>query len=165
MQSDQEKKAFKDELMAGFSASIAEALKPFSDKIDGVTAAATKAATDAVNAAVAKIDQTIAGLSTRVDAAAAKADAAVVAANAEREAERKALVEELSTNEKTKSVYSAADLEAKPLDELRRIAALAKVEVASFSGRGGPRPVVNAAPESGYLEPVPYFTPKKKGGE
>lgn len=135
------------------------ALKPMGEKLEAINASATEAAVAAANAAIEPVK-------AQLEALTAKVEAVATAANAEREAERQALVTELSANGRTP--FSAAELEAKPVDELRKLAVLAKVDVTSFAGRGAPRAVTHAkSDEPAFAEPVPYYAQKtaKQAGE
>lgn len=140
---------------------LAGLLAPITTRLAAVETSATTAANAAVGAAVTKIDAALAGLTAKIDEASATAKAAAVAANADREAERKDLVTELSANVATKDLFTPADLEAKPLEELRKIAQLAKVEIVSFTGRGAPRSVATNSEELAFAPVVPYFVTKK----
>jgi hypothetical protein len=104
-----------------------------------------RAAVAAMQAEVAAVKTTLAALSTAV--------------HAERDAERAALVTELSTGERTP--FSADELKDRPLAELRKLAVLARVDLGpvSFTGRGGPRSGAVAA-EAAFVEPVPYYQEK-----
>ena len=77
----------------------------------------------------------------------------------ERERERQALVKQLTAN--TAVPFSAAELEAKPVDELRKLATMAGGE--SYIGRGGPRAAAVNAGEPEFMEPVAYFAENAKG--
>lgn len=139
----------KQELVQELTSGFATLLKPLQDKMDSVTETAVNAAKEAVTAALAPVTASLEAVNAQVKAL-------QDAANAEKEAERKALIEALSTNERTP--FTAAELEAQPVDALRKMAMLAKLDVTSFAGRGAPRSVaVNAGDEPAFIEPKPYF--------
>lgn len=142
----------KKELLAEFSTQLDSALKPITASIAAIAESAKTAAEGVVNAAVEPLKAQIAELTAQVGDV-------VKSVNAERDAERSALVKELSSNSRTP--FSEADLEAKPLDELRKIAQMANVQVTNYAGRGGPRETTRET-ESAFLEPVPYFAANKK---
>lgn len=139
-----------------------EAAKP---DITGGEGAASKATAEAVTLLSNELKETRTQLKEAVDAIAVmqKITAPVVA---ERETERQALVEALGTNEAVP--FDKAELEAKPLDELRKLHAMSRG--ASYAGSGGPQigntKVANAG-EQQFVEPVSYFKSKdaKKEGE
>jgi transcriptional regulator with XRE-family HTH domain len=79
---------------------------------------------------------------------------------AEKERERQALVDELAANSSVP--YDKAELEAKPVEELRKLQAMSRGE--SYVGRGGPHVATNVDTPQ-FAEPVPYFEQKKKEGE
>jgi hypothetical protein len=134
-----ERTALVDEVKAGF----ATLLQPVTDSIAGIPAKVT----EAVNAVKQEFETKLAEMTAKVDAMA-------TVVNADRDAERQALVTQLAVNGRTP--FTAAELEAKPLDELRKLAVMAKVDVTSYAGRGGPRPVANTQDEPQYAEPVAY---------
>lgn len=105
-------------------------------------------------------DVTVAGLKRAVAQLAEKVDAAVASAAPaveERERERTSLVQELAGHYRVP--FTAAQLEAKPLDELRMIKQMATSE--NFSGRGGPQ---GKEHQPVYAEPVKYWETGKKEG-
>lgn len=148
----------KKDLMGEITGAINAAIGPVTEKLGKLEASVQEAAKTAANAAVAELKATVDGLKATVDALGATV-------NAERDAERQALVAHLSANNVTP--FTAADLESKPLDELRKLAVLAKVEtrVINFAGRGGPRSATAAAEneEAAFAEPVPYWADNSKG--
>lgn len=141
---ENEKKELVQELTAAFTA----LLKPVTDKVDAVANTAKETAESVVNGAIGEFK-------TALTALTAKVDAAVAAVNAERDRERQELVTQLAANDK--SGFTAAELEAMPLEQIRKIAALAKIEVANYAARGGPRAHAGGQSEPEYVEPVPYF--------
>lgn len=77
----------------------------------------------------------------------------------EKEQERQTLIEELVG---CQEVFGKAELEAKPIEELRKLRTMTRT--ANYSGRGGPRVVENEGEEPRFVEPVPYWQ-KKEGTE
>lgn len=75
----------------------------------------------------------------------------------ERERERQTLVDELAANDQVP--FDKAELEAKPLEELRKFRAMSRRE--SYAGRGGPTVATHEEAEAQYAEPVPYFATNK----
>lgn len=140
---ENEKQALVAEIAAAVNTSLAATLTPLTAQITAANTAAADASAKAVanETALTEIKTQLGALSATV--------------NAEREAERTGLVSELSANSRTP--FTAAELEAKPLDELRKLATMAEIPVASFSGRGGPRTAANAEREPAFAEPKPYF--------
>ncbi|KKN44579.1 hypothetical protein LCGC14_0691830 [marine sediment metagenome] len=84
----------------------------------------------------------------------------------ERERERKGLVEALAGNDAVP--FDTADLEARPLEDLRKLFAMSRGAV--YAGRGGPN-VSNVKPDDApqYMEPTKYWetpkAPSSEGGE
>ncbi len=146
----------KKELMKDFGEVVANAMTPVLERMTKIENGAKEVAEAVVNAAKAEFK-------SQFDALSAKVDGALKVVNAERDAERQALVTELSTNERTQ--FSATELESKPLEELRKIAHLAKVDVTQYSGRGAPRAIATNADEPSFAEPVPYHKSVEKTGE
>lgn len=144
----QEKEALTTELTASVMAAVNAALKPVTDGIAKISEQATAAA----NAAVAPVKT---GLEAALNTLTEEVKALAKTVNATRDAERQALVQALSANEKTG--FTAADLEAMPLENLRKLAVLAKIEVPSFVGRPAPAQNSNSEPEGEtFAPPVPY---------
>jgi len=79
----------------------------------------------------------------------------------ERDRERQVLVKELAANERVP--FDEAELEAKPLEELRKLSSMARGE--TYAGRGGPQETAANTKPSGpqYAEPVPYFLKQGEG--
>lgn len=77
----------------------------------------------------------------------------------ERERERQALVKELAGHFRVP--FTAAELEAKPMEELRKLRTMALGE--NYAGRGGPQGAPNTG-EQRFMEPVPYWEKDKKEG-
>ena len=126
---------------------------------NGDVLAAIAKLTESVNAINAKVtalessDATVAGLKRAITQLTEKVDAVqatTAPAVEERERERTSLVQELAGNHRVP--FTLAELEAKPLDELRKIRAMASSE--NFAGRGGPH---GADPERRFAAPVAYF--------
>lgn len=146
----------KKELVAELTTQFTKLLEPVTTKIAEIETAATGiggAAQEAVNAAVEKFDAALKAMGEKVDAV-----NSIVTKG--RDEERQALVEALSSNSRTP--FTQAELEAKPLDELKKIAQIAQVDTTNYAGRGGPRAAANAEAEAAFLEPVPYFAANKK---
>lgn len=139
----------KKELMTELTAAITAAIKPVADAVANIDAKISDKATEVVNAALKPINDAVTAVQASVNAA-------LKLVNAERDAERQALVTELTTNERTE--FTAAELETKPLEELRKIARLANVDVSSFAGRGGPRSADNSNgdDEPEFMPVAPY---------
>jgi transcriptional regulator with XRE-family HTH domain len=81
----------------------------------------------------------------------------------ERERKRQSLVEVLAANESVP--FDKAELEAKPVEELEKLQAMARGE--HYAGRGGPQ-IATQAGEPQFAEPVKYWetdTQQKKDGE
>lgn len=77
----------------------------------------------------------------------------------ERDRERQSLVAALAGNYRVP--FTESDLEAKPLEELRKLATMAGVE--DYTAKGGPRAHNNESSEGArFVEPVPYFQKKDK---
>lgn len=151
---DSERNALVQELSAKFG----ELVKPFAEHIARLEAAAVTTAENARTAAETAVNSAVSAVKTELAALVAKVDGALAPINTERERERTALVQALSTHSNTKAVFSAADLEAKPLDELRKIAQVSMVVVANYAGRGAPRSESNAPTlEPRFMAPRPYF--------
>lgn len=106
-------------------------------------------------AALAGLKKTIGELAAKVDSMKGVTESAVQ----ERERERQNLITSLAGN--YRCAYDQAELEGKPLDELRKIAEMVN---ADYSGRGGPRGSAVGNSEQRFAEPVPYFQ-KKDGGK
>ncbi len=150
--SEQEKKDLVNEMTTAIQAAV----KPVSDSIATIATEAKTAATHAVNEVKTALEASITALKGQVETL-------QQTVNAERDSERTALVQHLSANAKTKDVYTAADLESMNLEQLRKVATLAGVEVTNYAGRGAPR-AVNAAADSDapqYAAPVAYFEKKE----
>ena len=78
---------------------------------------------------------------------------------AEKERERQKLVDELAANERVP--FDKAELEAKPVEELRKLRAMSRGE--NYAARGGPRVADNAAEkEPRFADPVPYWATANK---
>lgn len=149
-----ERKGLVDEMTAAFNS----ALKPVVEKVEKIEEVATNAATKAVEGVKSTLEAAMNELKTQVTGLA-------TAVNAERDKERQALITALSANAKTKGVYSAADLEAMPVEQLRKVAQLAQVEVTTYAGRGGPQATNAAAEEEvAFAEPKPYWVKNEKNG-
>jgi hypothetical protein len=80
---------------------------------------------------------------------------------AERERERQEYIRQLAGH--VRVPFTEAELEAKPLEELRKIHQLA--QGANFAGRGGPQGERHAAEQTRYAEPVSPWSKDKKGAE
>jgi len=116
-------------------------------------------------------DATIAALQEKVEALAgtinaqaekiASLESATAPAVAERDRERQSLVAELAANEKVP--FDQAELESKPVEELRKLRAMSRGE--SYAGRGGPQIATQQAHGRQYAQPVPYFAKDEKKEE
>ena len=128
---------------------------PAADPAKGEGAEATA---NAANAELVALRETVAAQESAIE----ELKAITAPAVAEAEKERKVLVDELSANEQVP--FDAAALEAKPVDELRKLAAMSRG--VSYAGRGGPRVAETAAAGDQFMAPVAYFEKKeKKEGE
>jgi len=84
------------------------------------------------------------------------------AAIEERERERQHLVRELAGNHRCS--FGAEELEAMPIDQLRKLGAMA--QVANYTGRGGPQGALNTEEGKRFAEPKAYWeTEGKKEGK
>jgi len=98
-------------------------------------------------------DATVAGLKRAITALTDKVgnvERLTAPAVEERERERTALVHELAGNPRV--TFTAAELESKPVDELRKIANMVATE--NYAGKGGPQ---GTQPETRYMKPVSYY--------
>jgi hypothetical protein len=107
------------------------------------------------NPSIAGLKKTMGELASTVQSMATVTKTAVE----ERDRERRALVESLAGNYRVP--FTEADLEAKPIEELRKIAQMAGAE--DYSGRGGPRSASNSSQGARFVEPVPYFQKPEAG--
>lgn len=148
-----EKAEIVDELTTNLKGQIEDMLKPLTEQVASVANAASEAAKTAAEAVVAPLTE--------------KVEALAGVVNAERDAERRDLVAKLSTNNRTP--FTEAELEAKPLEELRKIAQIAAVPVAAnYMGRGAPRVVATNTDGEDvvqFAEPVPYFAQNNKAAK
>lgn len=109
------------------------------------------------NPAIAGLKQSIADLAAQFRTMKGVTESAV----AERERERQELVRKLVGHYRIP--FGLEDLEAKPIEELRKLQQM--VETENWAGRGGPSGGAGGN-ESVFMEPVPYFKKQeKKGGE
>jgi hypothetical protein len=125
---------------------LAAAVKALGEQITAVNTKVTAMEVNGVT--IAGLKQHITTLTEKVDGVIALTAPAVE----ERERERVNLVQKLSGNHKVP--FSLAELEAKPLDELRKIEQLATTN--DFSGRGGPQGGGSSS-ETRYAPPRPYY--------
>lgn len=129
-------------------------------------AAPAAPAAPVANAEIAQLTKLIGDLTTAVQKQGeAIADLKKVSAPAiaEAERERQALVKALAGNQNVP--YEEADLEAKPVEDLRKLAQMAGMQGA-FIGRGAPRVAGNGSEEEPEFMPVtPYFAGQKKKGD
>ena len=133
--------------MAGEEKDTKDVLAAIAKLSENIEAISTKvAALEAGDATVAGLKRAISALTEKVEQVQATAAPAVQ----ERERKRSALVKELAGNHRVP--FTLAELEAKPLDELEKIQAMASTE--NFGGRGGPK---GPEQEVRYMEPVPYW--------
>lgn len=140
---EQEKKAIND---------LTAAVKALGEQV---------AATNNKVTALETSDVSIAGLKRHISALTEKVDnviALTAPAVEERERERVNLVQKLSGNHRVP--FTLAELEAKPLDELRKIEQLANT---TGAGRPGPQGGASAAEDKRYMEPVPYHVKQDEG--
>jgi hypothetical protein len=149
----------KQELLDSVNASVTSALKPIGEQLAKVGEVATNAAKTAVDSALATFKT---GIETSINEIKEQVKTVTTAVNAERDRERTALVTELAANVKTKDVYSAADLESMNVEQLRKVAQLAKIEVTSFTGRAPAATNTRVEEEPAFIAPVPYFATNKK---
>ncbi len=77
------------------------------------------------------------------------------------ERERQVLVTELTANATVP--FNQAELEGKPVEELRKLRAMSRGE--DYALQGGPQASNAASADDGFAEPVAYFTKKEKGGD
>ena len=77
------------------------------------------------------------------------------------EKERQSLVEQLAVNDKVP--FDKAELEAKPVEELKKLQAMSRGE--NYTGRGGPKVATHESTQAQYAETVPYWEKKKEGDE
>lgn len=146
---ENEKKEIVNELMGGLKTALAEGLSAINEKLSTVATDAKTAAEGAVNAAIESFKTQIGELKTQVESA-------VNAVNADRESEKATLIVECTTNDRTP--FTAEELQGRSLEEVRKIAQMAKIEVTSYTGRGSVRaPATNADASPKFAEPVPYF--------
>lgn len=110
------------------------------------------------NPAIAGLKQTVTKLADEF----AQMREVTTAAVSERERERQELIRKLAGHHRVP--FTAADLESKPLDELRKLAVMA--EGTNFAGRGGPQGGNGTGTEERFAEPTsPWNKDKKEGGE
>lgn len=88
--------------------------------------------------------------------AVAALEVAAAPAIAEREQERQTLVKALAANERVP--FSEAELESRPLEELRKLEDMSRG--VSYAARGGPQPLATHAQGDEYAPPVPYWNTK-----
>jgi hypothetical protein len=111
-------------------------------------------ATNAKVTALESSDVTVAGLKKTVGALAAQVEkmgAVAQQAIEERERERQSLIASLAGN--YRCAFNEAELEGKPIEELRKIADMVKAE--NFAGRGGPQG--GGSGEKAFVAPKPYW--------
>jgi len=132
--------------LAGVVANLAETVKAIAGKVDSLASAGAPAE-------LAGLKKTMGELASKFD----KMEGVTNAAIAERERERQSLVQELAGNFRVP--FTAAELESKPIEELRKLREMVKAE--NYGGKGGP--VIPGA-ETRYAEPEPYFRKDKKEG-
>jgi len=127
--------------------------------VDGLAARFTKIETAAQqdpNPAIAGLKTTVANLVNEFAAMRGVTAAAVE----ERERERQDLIRQLAGHFRVP--FTAADLEAKPLDELRKLHTMAQGN--NFEGRGGPQGGgADASTEDRFAEPTPWDKQKEGG--
>lgn len=107
------------------------------------------------NPSIAGMKQALAEMAGRLDSMEEPTRAAI----AERERERQSLVAKLAGNYRVP--FTQADLEAKPIEELRKLSEMVGV-ADNYASRGGPRGATSKE-DKAFMEPVPYTT--KKGDE
>lgn len=143
---DNEKKDQIAEL-AGVVANLAETVKQIAGKVDSLASAGAPAE-------LAGLKKTMGELASKFD----KMEGVTNAAIAERERERQSLVQELAGNFRVP--FTAAELESKPIEELRKLREMVKAE--NYGGKGGPS--IPGMSDTRYAEPEPYFKRDKKEG-
>lgn len=139
--------------LAAQVASLVTAVQGLADRFTKIETAAQQDP----NPAIAGLKQQVTKL---VDELAQMREVTTAAVN-ERERERQDLIRKLAGHYRVP--FTAADLESKPLDELRKLAQMA--ESTNFAGRGGPQGK-NGGEENRFAEPIsPWTKEKKEGGE
>lgn len=134
---------------------LLEAVNALTAKVDGLTAKVDAIETREDSPAIAGLKRSVSELASQFKTMAGVTEQAVT----ERERERQSLVTELAGNFRVP--FTEAELEGKPIDELRKLKEMAASE--DYAGRGGPHGRVNN--EQRFMEPVPYHKRDKKEGE
>lgn len=133
---------------------LATAVQALASDVAGIK----KAAEQDPNPAIAGLKKEIGALVGQVASMKGITESAVE----ERERERQSLVNELAGN--YRCAFTAEELEAKPLVELRKLAEMSKG--ADFSGRGGPRGAQNNgnSGDQRFADTTPYWKKDKTEG-
>lgn len=139
--------------LAAQVASLVTAVQGLTEK---VTAMETAAKADP-NPAIAGLKQQLAKLTDEFQASRSVTEAAVN----ERERERRALIRKLAGH--VRVPFNEAELEAEPLDRLRKLNDMA--EGTNFAARGGPQGSTGSADETRYAEPESPWSKDEKGGK
>lgn len=133
---------------------LASAVATLTTLVQNLTTRVEALAKESAPAEVAGLKKTVGDLAAQFE----KMQGVTKAAIDERERERQYLVHELAGNHRVP--FSAAELETKPIEELRKLSTMVSVE--NFAGKGGPG---GQREEARFAEPRPYWEQDKKEGK
>ncbi len=132
---------------------LASAVEKLTTLVQNLAAKVEELSKQSAPAEIAGLKKTVGELAAQFD----KMQGVTKAAIDERERERQYLVRELAGNHKVP--FSSAELESKPIEELRKLAEMAGS--VSYSGKGGPT-AQNSGEEQRFARTRNYWETDKK---